>query len=338
MILRSGRRALRLVLTPVFLAHVLASLMGGIGVCAIRYQVTLTDGTVYNDAAVSLDREFMTITLQTDSLTRAVSLSQIASIHNAAGDDVTSDFLGDKRPRVSAPPARLAPTTPTDTSRVLGGAPAIDAASPPPLSTGLDSHRRHPWDAALRWGGNFSIPLGDFYEGIAAGIGFEGDVSLRVARQLAIRAEVSKSGMRDSFEDDFPGYRVARDDLRLTAMRYLIGVAYFDWPHWRSGGRTMYYVYSGLGAVSHSFSGNLILEEESSGEQYVLTSEARDITRFMSVTDFGVVVMLNKSLGLDMSAEFGLVYVGEGEDSGSIYGSVQYAYILDFRLGLVTIF
>jgi hypothetical protein len=101
----------------------------------------------------------------------------------------------------------------------------------------------------------------------------------------------------------------------------------------------MFYLYSGLGAVSHSFSGNLILEENGTGEQYIFTSDARDITRFMTTTGGGAVVMLNNSLGVDFGGELGIVFVGSAKNEGEVfYGTVQYAYILDFKVALVTIF
>jgi hypothetical protein len=171
--------------------------------------------------------------------------------------------------------------------------------------------REKPWVAGFRLAPNFSIPIGGYYWGIDPGIGYEGDIWFAVTEQVDIRFTVSRSGMR-----------VSRffDPIKLSAVRYVFSLQYHGRVADMIPGKVIPYAYTGLGAISHRFS---------------YAGESVTETDFITNLGGGVIVLFDEQVGVDFSANLDVVYVGAERDTYGI-SMMQYAYVLDFKIGLVT--
>jgi hypothetical protein len=276
-------------------------------------RVQLRDGEFYENVTFEVDSRFKVIVIHVGDWTRNVSFPDVELILDEAGNDVTADYIGD-----------VYSTQGTEDRQTWA------------RETGSrdDSGQKYPFAVMLSAGGNFSVPIGDYYAGIESGIGFGGSIRIVATKELAVRLGLSKSGMK---QEDLRGASYApmiivEDNTDFDAWRYYAAVEYYKWPHWREGGRTMLYFFSGLGMISHSFSGTFVACDPAD-ECYLFGSDYSE-TKFMMTNGGGVVAMLGESIGVEIGAAFDLVFVS----SGSSYGSSQYAMTLDLRVGLVTAF
>jgi hypothetical protein len=256
-------------------------------------RIELKDGEILKDVSFTADRVYQVITIQTEDVKRNFSFGDIAAIYDANGADITSDVLG----KYYQPRGR--------TGR------DISQGKPAALMSG---ERAYPWSVAFHIQPLFSIPLGDFYDGFGGDIGYGGEISFPVSREIAIRGSVSRAGVKPDFAVP-PG-------VDFSVWRYVLSVQYYNWPRWREDGRTMYFLFSGLGAITHKVSE---------------PNHSEDLTKFMTALGGGVLQSLSESVGIEGCIEWDAVYVGTTDDGFSYYGNVQYAFILDFRVGLVVL-
>jgi hypothetical protein len=254
-------------------------------------RIELKNGTVFENVLYKVDNEYKVITIQQGDDKRNISFSDVAVIQDSSGRDVTVDVLDLDYP---PPGTGERPITP------------IEAARPP------RGGRKHPYSFAIHAQPNFSLPIGDYYEGFTSGIGYGADISIPVSREIAIRGTVSRSGMRPD-NGLAPG-------VSFSAWRYVISVQYYKWPRWRTDGKTMYFVYSGIGGISHTLSAG---------------GESADFTKLTTVLGFGLMQQVSRNIGIEAGGEFDAVYIGASDYRYSYYGNVEYAWIMDFKLGLV---
>jgi hypothetical protein len=255
--------------------------------------IELKDGTVFEQVTYKVDKAYKVITIRDGKEKRTVSFSDIAAIIDGHGTDITIEILG----RYYTEPGTVA-------NPIL----IADPAEPPP------GGKRFPYTFAIHAQPNFSVPIGDFYTGFKPGIGFGADISFPVSHQIAIRGSVSKSGMTTDFE--MPA------GVSFTVMRYSFAAQYYDWPNWRTDGKMMYYLYTGIGAINHTFS---------------VGSDSEDISRLMTTLGFGLVHQFSESIGLEAGGEIDWVYIGTEKNKSDHFGfgEVQYALVMDFKVGLV---
>ncbi|PWB73506.1 hypothetical protein C3F09_05230 [candidate division GN15 bacterium] len=167
--------------------------------------------------------------------------------------------------------------------------------------------RRKLWNLGFRAASNFTVPAGDYYEGINSGIGFEGDIILPLAREFSLRASVSRAGLKNAGTMINPA-------IGFHSMRYLLSAQYNVPSQKDNPYAGIFYMYSGLGAIAHTFSYG-----------GVSTSE----TKFLTELGGGGVLFFTRGVGIDYSVSMGMVMVGSNG-----YGTTQYGFLFDFKLGM----
>lgn len=274
--------------------------------------VTTTDGEIYEDVTYKVNRYYKTIKLEKEEFEKNVSFGKIASIIDAEGTDITARVLGsyykaEKEQWVSRK------------SKMYKKATA------------------KPWQGILRLGLNFSIPTGDYYEGIGSGVGFEGDLRYAVTNHLSIRGGISKSGMKSSSDPVFYStvsyIEVVDTDFRINAIRYLFGAEYYARATRGDDARDYWFLLCYLGAINHHMELRVTLENTNTGEQLTDTIKDKE-SKFLFGFGFGITKLLEKNYGLEMGFTFEFVPVGTRPSE--LYGQeTVYAYIIDFKLGFV---
>ncbi|HUU46061.1 MAG TPA: hypothetical protein VM118_10050 [Acidobacteriota bacterium] len=285
--------------------------------CDTVSRIVLRDSTVYHDAEVAFDDIYKTVEIKAGDWKRTVSITDIAAIFDTTGQDVTGKYLGEYY-------------------RAPGDTVSADADAAGFVLPDVRIHR-FPWNFGLHSSGNFSIPLGDFYEGIKAGVGYGFEMTVPVARNIAVRAFVSRSGMRDDLDVPASEYIVHEDDFGMSVWRYVLAAQYHEWPRWKTGGRVMYYLYSGLGAISHKTTGHMLIEERATGNLLMIEGSGESLTKLIVSEGFGIVAKVSRNLGVEAKLALDLVFVGAREDPDYFtpYGNVEQALIIDFQIGLV---
>lgn len=280
-------------------------------------RIELLDGKVYENVTFTVDSEYKIITIKVGDWKQEVSFPDIAGIYDEEGKDVTAKYLGE----YYKPPQ--------------------EKEKPSPQERVYRRYRKRPFNFGFSAGANYSFPGGDYYDGITSGIGFGADFIVPVTKNVAIRGTLSKSGMKVDLKEWAPGYIILEDDLKINAWRYLVCAEYYHWPRWKTGGKVLYYFYTGFGAISHSFSGTATVEAPVSHDLMVIYSTKDTQTKFVTTYGGGVIPMITKTVGVDIGAELDVVFVGQTGQTysyGYYYTASQYASVFDFKIGLVVFF
>ena len=283
-------------------------------------RIELKDGKVYENVTFSVDYNYKVITIQEGDWKREVSFPDIAHIYDEDGNELTEAYLGDYFVPSEKGRERTKPTI----ERPLYG-----------------RYRRKPFDVGLSLGANYSFPIGDYYEGSKSGIGFDGDIVIPVSKEVAIRTTISKSGAKDDLTTLFPGITIIQDNMDFNVWRYFVSVQFYSWPRWKTGGRILYYGYTGLGIITHSVSGSAIVREPFSGLEFVLYGTGKNDTKFATTFGGGIIPMISERVGIDIGVSADLVFVGGNYyyPYGYYYGYYgKSAFIIDVKAGLVFLF
>lgn len=350
--------ALGCILSPLCVAAGADAGTGGSGLPE-EIDVHLKSGEVIEGATYRVDTRFRVLQLTLDGgRTRGVSFSEIATI-TSGGANVTSSILGPeyigeplKKPSAASAPAgdpgQAGEVVVPDGGAVAAGledgrelASAAKTAEPGGqdawLSEQEEAYRKAQaptWRVAVRAAGNFSIPLGDYYEGVTSGVGFEGDLLIAVNREAGVRLSVSKSGMQweegaIEFISDDPDVTILSQSHGLSAVRYTIsGMGY--WPLGKEQERadpSMLYAYAGLGSIQHEITSDLRVHNESTDETVTLSMEDTQ-GYFIMTFGGGLVKSISTKFGVDLSANLDQIWLD----------SESYAWIVDIRVGLVMFF
>jgi hypothetical protein len=281
-------------------------------------RIELMDGKVYENITFTVDNEYKIITIKVGDWKQEVSFPDIARIYDQEGKDVTAEYLGE----YYRPPQE--------------GQKKGVAEEPRPRR-----YRKRPFNFGFSAGTNYSFPGGDYYNGITSGLGFGADIIIPVTKNVALRGTISKSGMKVDLKAWAPGFIILEDDLKINAWRYLVCAEYYHWPRWKTGGKVLYYFYTGFGAISHSFSGTATVEAPISHDIMVIYSIPNTQTKFVTTYGGGVIPMISKTVGVDIGAELDVVFVGQTGQTysyGYYYTASQYATVFDLKIGLVALF
>jgi hypothetical protein len=297
-------------------------------------RIELVDSTVFSDVEYTIDNTYKVITIRGEGTDLTVSFTQIKLILDSSGKDVTEDCLGSYYRSAGQPPSVTELSLPE--SDQPGMAPIPTSTSP------TTSRPRHPFQIGIRLGANYSFPDNEWYGGTRSGIGFEGDFLVTVDRRVALRASISKSGTRHDIDELFGNIPVLSDDLNWQVWRYLLSVQYYNWPRWRTDGRVMYFVYSGIGAVSHKLTGSAIVFDPTTDAYYLFEGTGETSTKFATSLGGGLVAMATNTLGFEFAAELDIVFVGTADNQNTYYyGSpldAATAGLFDLKFGVVLLF
>jgi len=271
--------------------------------------ITTTDGTVLENVGYRVDRTYKIFTAITETGDKNISFSDISSIVDADGNDITTKLLGEVyQPR--------AETWPTEESGVVRFS------------------EKKLWILGFGAGLNYSLPSGNYYEGLKEGVGFGGVVKIPVTSKLAVRFDVSKAGIKAdenylTFYSYDPDIVIVGQDLGFTAMRYVVEMETFYRQDRVTPGKSIWYLHTGLGAIYHK--ATLKLDYTQAGQPGIMTiSEETGETKFIQTLGGGLMQLVTEQVGLDLGVNMDLVYAGSNGN-----GDLQYALIFDLRVGLV---
>ena len=295
-----------ILLAAVLAANVSAKLAGSI---------VLKTGEAYDSVTFSVNNVYKTITIELDDRDREVSFKDISRITDQSGNDITRDILGSRY----SPAVRE--TWVSENSEVYRHATA------------------KLWNCAVRFSGNYSIPIGDYYEGIESNIGFEADLRIALSYQADVRFMVSRAGMK--LDDDFriysldPDISIIDQKWGFHVMRYIIALEMYKPLDKYKKDLNYFYLYSGLGAAVHTMSGDITLLNNNTME-IASASDSYTEKKFAMTVGLGLIAALAPNFGFDFSASYDFIVAGNASNESG--NGVVYAYILDLKIGAVYFF
>lgn len=340
---------------------VLSAVMVSILVPAVSNAKTVTvvlkNGRRLENIYYSVDKQYQVLRYDKNNYDKknAVSFFDIEAIIDDKGENIASELLGKyyrpsgKADELSQPPdtgLKAVPQEAVDTTgeTTPAQAPVTEAKSPPP-STGWRSEqdsvylaaRRKPWSVGFRFGGNFSIPSGSWFRDVNSGIGFDGDVTVFLTREIAIRFRYSRAGL--NVDDNFffeqfyqPGLTFYNEFSRLTVTRYYVYALYYRRLNSSQGPQMTFYTDVGLGAVDHKMKASAwVTDGVQTGTLTLDDSE----TKFAMPFGIGLLFQLTQNISFDAGLGIDLIFIGSGGGGDVTYGDNQSAAIIDFKLGII---
>lgn len=284
-------------------------------------RIELADGTAYENVTFTVDKLYQVVTIQVGDWKQKVDFGDIARIVDEGGEDITAKVLGDQY-------------KPVEKKREGEWLSKEDPK--------YKAHQKRPFDFGIRAGGNYSFPMGDYYEDINSGMGYGFDALITVTKNVAIRGSVSRAGLREDLKDIFPGAIIVEDDLNLSVWRYAVSGQYYQWPDWKTGGRMLYYGFAGLGVISHKMTGTatvLVPAAPDTGNIWFLYGTGETENKFMLTYGGGLITMISNRVGIEFGVTLDVVFVGSSDDREVFYyGKADYANIFDLKVGLVGFF
>jgi hypothetical protein len=94
-------------------------------------------------------------------------------------------------------------------------------------------------------------------------------------------------------------------------------------------GKVAFYMYTDLGIIAHEMTSDITYRYE--GQVYNEKHSSTE-SKFMTNLGGGIIILVSKKIGIDFGAEYDVVYVGTNSD-----GSIGYAGIFDFKIGLIAL-
>lgn len=314
-------------LAIVFVMLLLAgSVFGGSGT------VTLKDGKEYRGVSYTIDTTNDVLVIEQGGWTQKILPEKIERVIDSEGRDVTAEILAALRFQPSSEAPKPVPPEVKPAPQVTASTPLSDNS--------WRRNRRHrvgkPFDVAFGVRGNYTVPFGDYYEGITSGLGFEGDLRIHVSEELALMFLVSRSGMK--LGETLPLYPIwpfvlDRADFSMSAMRYYIGLMQSGRAGNRRDNPDLFYVYFAIGAVAHRAKGTMYGHDAYTLQPYILIAEPTTDTRFGNLFGAGYIIRASKTVGIDLSSSLEGVwtkaYYSDGTETVAMKG-----YSFDFKAGV----
>ena len=311
---------------------------------AMTGTIVTKDNQRYESVNFSAKDAYQIITIKLEQGNKNLSFHQIAIIYDESGEDVTQLVIG--RPaspvekKTETPVQNITPTVndAADSSQTVRDPfeeQWLSVASPD-----IKKAKEKYWSTGIRMGGNFSIPIGDYYEGITSGIGYGGEFLIAATKDIAIKFTISKSGMKVG--DDFLDMIIANGQLLdnnvdITTMRYILSAMYYRPVNRMRPEANFFYFSAGLGMVSHNISGNFTFRELPGDDIYWASVDDYSETKFAMSGSLGEAIMIAKKIALDFCFSYDIVFIGS-DSNNDYYSEMQRALILDFRAGLLFLF
>jgi hypothetical protein len=193
-------------------------------------------------------------------------------------------------------------------------------------------HKPKPWHIRLTLQPNFGLPLGKYYQNFEPGLGYGGELSVRMSNRWALRLMVSRSGIGRSLSETMiaplgDGSMFTWDfDGGLKAWRASIGVEFHDWPGFEKGRKLLYYFYTGVGLIDNIQSVDTKVYDETGALVITHHSSYTDRRALLDLGG-GMMIAVAQNIGVNIGGNVGMVCVTQN--------TLWTTYILDFKLGLV---
>jgi hypothetical protein len=280
------------------------------------YTIILKTSERISHTRMEIFYDFEIIQIDQDGWKRSIPFEDIDKILDFYYEDVTYRFLGNRH--------------------------ILKKGESWPPEEDLNSRliRTRPWQYILGADANYSLPLGDYYEGIDPGIGFAGNMAVALSDQLGIRFRVSRSGMNDGDELQFysldPDIVIVEQDVGFTVIHYIASVFYYGRLDKKNKDTRSYgYLSFGLGGMSTRISFDMLLEQQSTGATQRYKDSTTE-TDFLMSWEIGILKEFSDDFGINLSCCLNSAIVETIETN---YGSdAQYAYDIDIRAGIIKFF
>jgi len=279
------------------------------------------------------------LTLNEQKENRKVSFSDIQTVFDQEGKDITPQLLGDwYKPEgtESVPETESAPDS--QTTVVAPDTKWVSENS----STYREMHRRL-WKIAPQFLGCYSFGVGDWFRGVNPGLGFEASFMVAINDYIALKGSFSRTGL--NVDDDFyyiippyPGNWEMSQQSSLSVYRYLVSGVYYHRLTPGQEKENFIYAYTGLGAAQHSMHAEAIAHDLDTDDYYLLDGKDT-MTKFDVVLGGGVIIAISKSFSFNFDVSLDNIVVGQAETNNwSGWGNTQYAYIFDLKAGVAILF
>ena len=285
---------------------------------AVEGTIVTKAGDKYENVDFKTNHLYQIISFKSEGWKVNVSYTDIVAIYDMDGKDITKKTLGRYyRPEKFEKTPVEKGETPGDTTRA--GAEKTDSEAVPVEDVAdwrsendeeIAVFRKKLWSVGLSGGPRYSIPTGDYYDGIDPGVGFGGALTLAVSHNIALRCSIAKVGLGWGY-----------DEVSFKSMRYMFSLMYYDRVNRLTLGKKIFYLITGLGAVSHDAS-----------YQDLGYSE----TKFTAEMGGGLIQLFSEKVGMDFSLLFNLVYVGTYDDGDT--SRMQTALIIELKASLIGLF
>ena len=308
-------------LSTLALASILVlALMSGESVAETASRIELNDSTIYLNVEYDVNLALKVITIVGANFDVPVSFTAVRLIVDEEGQDVTERHLG---LFYSGPVEPLQQGHFIDAWGKTVSAPGDDTAE---SDAEAEGHFR-PFRLGMRLGGNFSQTMGSWYGATKEGVGYNLDLTLSLDRQVAVRFSYSRAGVEHDAVELFGQYEAILDELDWDVSRYFVSLQLFHWPQWRENGQEIYFVYSGVGAVSHRLTGRAVAYDYVNDEYFEVGSDLATGTKAAMNVGAGFGLLIAGPVVAECAAELDVVFAGGGSAGGM-------AYLADIKLGL----
>ena len=334
----------------------------------------LRNGELIERTTYDVNSIYKTIEVEVGGKKRIISFSDIASVNNEDGKDITYEVIrqnarpidGQRQQQATPVPdtvgakiavpdsvsASQAPDTVLtprlafvpDTVKPVVKAETNDSWVKPINKTwedaGSESYRRKQralWSAFFTVGPNYTFPMAEYYSGISGGLGIECNVMFPVNRHIGVGGWLSyaKLGMDENEIRTTVPSRYSRlliNDVKYSATSFALLAHYYG--AWRNG-NGKWDVFTGLGFVNHSSSGQAIYYDPQSDQAVGLTF--KEETKFAIPFGLSVSRLFTKSVGIEAQTVLNTLFISRNQIyySYSSSNSLQYAFLWSFRVGLI---
>jgi hypothetical protein len=259
-----------------------------------------------------------------DTLTNDVKLSDILSVYDRSGNDITGHFVSVGS---STKPVQKIYS---DTIRMISdsGDYAIYHLTP------LPNKKRLAWDAAIRFGEYYSIPAGNYYSGLKWGFGYEGSLHFVINNEsifkLSIAARKIEGSDNYSWISVEPDYSVIRQHTSLNTVRLIGSIQFYSRVKENQMDLDIWYGSVGMGTIKHLTKAYLDIRYNPTGEMITTTAKHTE-SEFLVSVEAGRMIPVDMIGGLDFLFEYNLVML----DNRGTTKKGGLCHIFDFKVGLI---
>ena len=289
----------------------------------------------FENVTYRADFENKRLEIDQDGWQLAIDFSDIVAVYAKDGSIITDKVIG----RGSKSGADSISTAPIDTAKVTNKNIPEEEHWVSRESKIIKNAKKKRWSVGLRGASNYSIPSGQYYEGIKSGLGYEGELLIALDYDLALMIGYSRSGLKLS--DDFTLYSLDPDVViisqkhKFKAERLCLSVINYKPINKGSDDLDFWYLLTGIARVNHVGSSDMLLENDV-GNRYQDKMKFSE-PKFAMTLGVGLAKSIQKNLFLDLSFHWDLVFAYRKPESNSVFwwNNYEFASIYDFRCGLI---
>ncbi|MEE8575676.1 MAG: hypothetical protein V3T31_00330, partial [candidate division Zixibacteria bacterium] len=191
--------------------------------------IVLKSGDRIEDVEFKVDKLYKVLKFKQGNEKRNISFDKIESILDPEGEDITAE--------------------------VMGG--IYESGNHGTVSQKSDSYKKATkprWSVAVSPLVGYSLLAGNYYSGLDGSLGFGGAICITVTHKFGIRLGAGKVGMKSGDELFLvsldPDISILSQDYSWSTWRYYAAVQLNSFTSREKEKFSMYYFYSGIGAVS----------------------------------------------------------------------------------------